>query len=728
MRFQRILRSLCISATLVVFVTLTTCKKEELTQEEKLAKHEEVILAKSEDFMPVQGISMLKDHFAAMKSRKDYSSYLDSIELAIDELKSAVEENFSLDEYKKALNNSFSELQKKSSIKCSGLGYAKGIKIDPALAGKAGTAIIAGLQASGGGGVKAIYDFVNLDRQVCYYSFCSNGYTFDAGVAAVLSAGAGFTGINEVITGIRYFGNSSYTNKFEGSGQFKSYSLSSELAAFFGIELSIGIGTSTNTAADYAGTGNMELCPQGMIPIENATTEYSFYVPGSSSNELGEALSAAFSSGTLGSYSTGVQDAYEKYADDRPLAGYRMAKELVIESPLPGMTSRLQSIDLTASSVAVVYGLTGIADCPSKIPSIGTIPVSTFSNTTAVSGGIIKDDGGSWVTSRGIIWSTVENPTWEDKLGFTMSGQGTGQYPSYLTDLHANTTYFVRAYAKNSTGTGYGSQVKLITTATQNFTPLKPADPDPVSGETYVSISPTLSWKCTDPDDDPLYYDVYLDTNNPPATKVSSDQTDTTFPVSGLLNGIRYFWKVVAKDNHNNPTDGNVWSFTTENPVLVNTFGPDDSYLEGHGWTLGYTLSDFYVHAIGFIPGRSGDVLKYKIAVFRNGDGSKLDAMLLSDSNNRPGALIEKFSFDVPVGSIGHLISANSINHPHLVAGTRYWLVVAPPDNTGGFFGWYRNAHISGVYNAQARGWNLVWIACEDAGYTPTLKIEGISK
>jgi hypothetical protein len=436
----------------------------------------------------------------------------------------------------------------------------------------------------------------------------------------------------------------------------------------------------------------------------------------------------AYSSSTLGSYTTGVPDTYEKFASDRLLAGFRMAKELVLESPLPGLISSLHSIDLTASSVALIHGLTEFADCPSRMPSIGTRPVNTFSNTTAECGGIITDDGGSWIKVRGVIWSTNENPDWGNKLGFTRDGQGTGQYPSTIYGLLPNTIYYVRAYATSNAGTAFGSTIRLTTNAIPNFTPLKPVIPVPANGATDVLISPALSWSCTDPDDDPLTYDVYLGTENPPVTKVSSDQTGTTFPVNELSNGVHYFWKVIAKDDHNNSTGGAVWSFTTENPTLVNTFGPGNSYLTGQGWTLGYSFSDFYVHAIGFIPATSGNVSRYKIAVLRKTGGYRLDAMLLSDSDNHPGPLIEKFSFNVPKGTGDLLISANSTSHPHLAAGTRYWLVVAPPENSEELFGWYRNPHINGVFNARARGWNLSWITCEDAGYTPTLRIEGVAK
>ena len=73
----------------------------------------------------------------------------------------------------------------------------------------------------------------------------------------------------------------------------------------------------------------------------------------------------------------------------------------------------------------------------------------------------------------------------------------------------------------------------------------------------------TLSWTCSGPDDDPLAYDIYFGTDNPPLTKVSSDQAGTSLERSGLAEGTTYFWKVVAKDDHSNSTSGPVWRFTT---------------------------------------------------------------------------------------------------------------------------------------------------------------------
>ena len=73
----------------------------------------------------------------------------------------------------------------------------------------------------------------------------------------------------------------------------------------------------------------------------------------------------------------------------------------------------------------------------------------------------------------------------------------------------------------------------------------------------------TLQWMCDDIEGDPITYDIYFGTDNPPATKISSDLSDTYLIVGGLNESITHFWRVIAKDDHDNSTTGPVWSFTT---------------------------------------------------------------------------------------------------------------------------------------------------------------------
>ena len=105
-------------------------------------------------------------------------------------------------------------------------------------------------------------------------------------------------------------------------------------------------------------------------------------------------------------------------------------------------------------------------DCPAVLPTVtSTLAISNINNTTASSGGSISIDGGAAVTARGICWSTSINPTAVLSTK-TIDGSGIGSFTSSITGLVEATTYYVRAYATNSVGTAYGSQVLFTTTAT----------------------------------------------------------------------------------------------------------------------------------------------------------------------------------------------------------------------------------------------------------------------
>ena len=97
----------------------------------------------------------------------------------------------------------------------------------------------------------------------------------------------------------------------------------------------------------------------------------------------------------------------------------------------------------------------------SSLPILETFPVYEITNTTAVSGGVITDDGGSAVTARGVCWSINVGPTIADSK--TSDSTGVGAYTSNMTGLTPDTVYYVRAYATNGKGTAYGSQQVFAT-------------------------------------------------------------------------------------------------------------------------------------------------------------------------------------------------------------------------------------------------------------------------
>ena len=94
------------------------------------------------------------------------------------------------------------------------------------------------------------------------------------------------------------------------------------------------------------------------------------------------------------------------------------------------------------------------------IPIVATDTVVEISFESAIWSGTVLSHGGT-VTTRGVCWSTSQNPTISDN--HTTDGTGWGSFRSTLTGLEPGTTYYVRAYATNSVGTSYGEQMTFTT-------------------------------------------------------------------------------------------------------------------------------------------------------------------------------------------------------------------------------------------------------------------------
>lgn len=95
------------------------------------------------------------------------------------------------------------------------------------------------------------------------------------------------------------------------------------------------------------------------------------------------------------------------------------------------------------------------------VPELITAAVTEITGNTATSGGIVMVTGGAAITVQGVCWSTNHNPTIADSK--TANGNGTGPFVSALNTLKGKTVYYVRAYATNSAGTGYGPEVGFTT-------------------------------------------------------------------------------------------------------------------------------------------------------------------------------------------------------------------------------------------------------------------------
>ena len=120
-----------------------------------------------------------------------------------------------------------------------------------------------------------------------------------------------------------------------------------------------------------------------------------------------------------------------------------------------------QSYFLVLAITTIIMAFSFVSCKKSSPPILTTKAVTSISETTAISGGDITDEGSSAVTARGVCWATTENPTADGNK--TTDGSGSGEFESLITGLTPGTLYHVRAYATNAEETGYGEDVTFTT-------------------------------------------------------------------------------------------------------------------------------------------------------------------------------------------------------------------------------------------------------------------------
>jgi uncharacterized protein (TIGR02145 family) len=131
---------------------------------------------------------------------------------------------------------------------------------------------------------------------------------------------------------------------------------------------------------------------------------------------------------------------------------------------------------------------------PPTAPIVTTAALTNISFNAATGGGSIVSDGGATVTASGIVWSkTNATPTLADSV--VAGTTATGTFTSDITGLEENSSYYIRAFATNSVGTGYGNVVTLNTTNDTNKVHFTYNGEEVVYG---IIVSPTTGRKWLD--------------------------------------------------------------------------------------------------------------------------------------------------------------------------------------------------------------------------------------
>jgi hypothetical protein len=179
------------------------------------------------------------------------------------------------------------------------------------------------------------------------------------------------------------------------------------------------------------------------------------------------------------------------------------------------------------------------------------------------------------------------------------NGASNGTKTLSLSGLSYSSTYKVWVNATDPIGSGLFTRkwYDFTTKEEPNDPPNVPSDPRPPDGATNVSAHAELSWTGGDPDPgDTVTYDVYFGTTSSPP-KIMSNQSGTSCNPVTMNYHTKYYWKIVAWDNHGASAAGPLWSFTTESdvtPPFVEITNPLPGYVYINLWDIFFVKMPFF--------------------------------------------------------------------------------------------------------------------------------------
>lgn len=236
---------------------------------------------------------------------------------------------------------------------------------------------------------------------------------------------------------------------------------------------------------------------------------------------------------------------------------------------------------------------------------IVTTNVPTNITATDVTlGGNVLSDGGSAVTSKGVVISLTTNPTVEDTNDLTIEmGTGLGAFSETYTGFDPGTTYHVRAYAINSIGVTYGEN-KTFTTLNLPGCPIVNVTP----GGAGVTISTPTTW---------TKGKVYVITGNVSVTSTLTIEAGAVIKLSGARISVNSAGKILANGT------------ATERIVFTSLF--DDSFCGDTNVDGATTTPNKGDWTSLYLNGGTGNTFKYCDFLYAGkSDGGYNNSVLIS--------------------------------------------------------------------------------------------------
>lgn len=280
------------------------------------------------------------------------------------------------------------------------------------------------------------------------------------------------------------------------------------------------------------------------------------------------------------------------------------------------------------------------------------IQSNAINNNTALYAGGGLYIGQSWDRTTLVVCNNITN---NHNSGITVQGSSTTITPATLNhnNIHGNENYETENIGSadtldvDATGSWWGTTDEgtiqehiydwnddaslgriiyqpIAPAPIPTGPPYAPFDPSPSNHAVGISTDTDLSWTDGDHDaGDTVTYNVYFGMSETPPLKETigpypATLSSITYDPGTLVDGTRYHWRIVARDNHGVTAEGSVWDFTTGKTGDANGDGVVDTgditKVKRIYFELDSPTSCADVNGDGFID--TGDITAIKVIYF----------------------------------------------------------------------------------------------------------------
>lgn len=213
-------------------------------------------------------------------------------------------------------------------------------------------------------------------------------------------------------------------------------------------------------------------------------------------------------------------------------------------------------------------------DVPAVTTSAASTPTYSGGSHNCTLNGVISSEEGTLVTERGFVYGTTSNSTnpgnivtpatYTSNWTEGSSSFGTGAFSHNIGGLTAGTTYYVRAFAKNTVGYAYGDEVSFITLAAPTITTMAATLVTTTTARINSTLSNSGGEACSVRFLVGTASGVY--TANTTAVAGYTTGQSPYADLTGLVIGTQYFFRAEATNSYAT-TLGSELNFTTSTGV-----------------------------------------------------------------------------------------------------------------------------------------------------------------